>query len=179
MRTIQYWTDIGLVEPDIQPSRGKGKARVYSERNLIEFGMIDLMVTELNYALKEVEAILSLLRIGYMLEGLDESQKEEVLKEVLKKMKLEKLDKDFVKETLDFYTNPEWGIAKDLSYTNVRYMSDDAEGKKGTLRQTIYLHFTDPNEDELVVSGQRIVSTRSLMVGKVKNQAMRKLGLKT
>ena len=35
-RKIQAWTDFGLVIPDIVPPRGKGFARVYSEKNLIE-----------------------------------------------------------------------------------------------------------------------------------------------
>ncbi len=39
-RTITYWTDYGLVVPDIVPSIGRGVPRVYSERNLLEFVMI-------------------------------------------------------------------------------------------------------------------------------------------
>ena len=33
LRTIQFWTDIGLVIPEILPSRGKGKPRIYSPKN--------------------------------------------------------------------------------------------------------------------------------------------------
>ena len=64
IRTIQYWTDYGLVIPDIVPAQGKGKARVYSERNLIEFGMIDIISKELGLSLEEIRILLRFLHLG-------------------------------------------------------------------------------------------------------------------
>lgn len=62
VRKVTYWTDFGLVIPDIKPSRGKGKARVYSERNLIEFAMIKIMVDELDIGLDTIQYIFQNLR---------------------------------------------------------------------------------------------------------------------
>jgi DNA-binding transcriptional MerR regulator len=62
VRKVTYWTDFGLVIPDVKPSRGKGKARVYSERNLIEFGMIKIMVDELNINLDTIQNIFQTIR---------------------------------------------------------------------------------------------------------------------
>lgn len=39
-RTIQYYTDAGLVKPEIDSSRGKGSKRRYSVRNMFEFLLI-------------------------------------------------------------------------------------------------------------------------------------------
>ena len=64
LRTIQYWTDLKLVEPDIVPPTGKGIARVYSERNMIEFCMIDEMVKTHGVALEIIGTILESLRGG-------------------------------------------------------------------------------------------------------------------
>ena len=40
-KTIQTWTDIGLVNPDLIPSQGKGISRVYSSLNLLQFAFAD------------------------------------------------------------------------------------------------------------------------------------------
>lgn len=53
-RTIMYWTDCGSVSPDIYPSQGKGKARVYSERNLVEFAMTDILSKDHDVSLKVI-----------------------------------------------------------------------------------------------------------------------------
>ena len=63
-RNITYWTDFGLVIPDIQPSQGRGVARIYSERNLIEFGMIDIMNKDFGVNLDTIRDILQVLRDG-------------------------------------------------------------------------------------------------------------------
>ena len=56
-RNITYWTDFGLVIPDIQPSQGRGIARIYSDRNLIEFSMIDIMVKVMKVSLDTIQYI--------------------------------------------------------------------------------------------------------------------------
>ena len=66
-RTITYWTDFVGIIPDIQPSAGRGKARIYSTRNLVEFKMIQLM-SRLNVKLETVRYIMQNLRMGYDIE---------------------------------------------------------------------------------------------------------------
>ncbi|MEJ2286762.1 MAG: hypothetical protein P8X85_24595, partial [Desulfobacterales bacterium] len=63
-RNITYWTDLGIVLPDVQASQGRGIARIYSERNLIEFGMIDIMVIDYGISLDSIRYILKILRDG-------------------------------------------------------------------------------------------------------------------
>lgn len=38
-REVQYWTDLGIVEPDISTPPGKGNPRLYSDMNLIDFAV--------------------------------------------------------------------------------------------------------------------------------------------
>jgi len=56
-RTVAYWADFGFVIPEIQPSQGKGITRVYSDRNLVEFGMIDVMVKDLKISLDTIQSV--------------------------------------------------------------------------------------------------------------------------
>lgn len=40
-KVIQTWTDMGLVNPDVIPSQGRGISRVYSSLNLLQFAFAD------------------------------------------------------------------------------------------------------------------------------------------
>lgn len=62
VRTIEFYTDKQMVIPDIEPSQGRGRARVYSERNLVEFAMIEILSRRLARSLGLIGAILKLLR---------------------------------------------------------------------------------------------------------------------
>jgi DNA-binding transcriptional MerR regulator len=62
-RTIEFWTSSGLVVPEIQPSEGKGKARIYSGRNLTEFAMVELLA-RLDIPLDTIRHVLGALRVG-------------------------------------------------------------------------------------------------------------------
>jgi hypothetical protein len=99
-RTIQYWTDHGVVIPDIVPSTGKGKARVYSHRNLIEFGMVDIMCRQMKMELDVASNILDLIRWG----GVGESGFQYGFGQP-----------KGVNLLADFYTSPEWGESKELA----------------------------------------------------------------
>ena len=57
-RTIKYWTDYGLVHPDISPSRGKGVERLFSQRNVTEFEMVEFMTRGLKIQLNFAKHIL-------------------------------------------------------------------------------------------------------------------------
>jgi DNA-binding transcriptional MerR regulator len=112
-RTIQYWTDFGLVIPDVSPSQGRGKARVYSDRNLVEFAMIDYL-SRLHIELASVKAIMAGLRKGY-----DEIKGDngEVQKITFS----------------DFFRNREWGDTKELAFVEVWYPVKSLEAKAQAL----------------------------------------------
>jgi hypothetical protein len=59
VRTIEYYSRIGL--PDVEPP-GRGRAQVYSGRNLVEFAMIEILSRRLARTLELVGAILKLIR---------------------------------------------------------------------------------------------------------------------
>jgi DNA-binding transcriptional MerR regulator len=100
-RNITYWTDFGLVIPDVQPSQGRGVPRVYSVRNLVEFAMIDIMLKQTKTSLDSIQYILKNLREGRFIDW--ERQK-----------KIVGWGKP-VKFT-DFYGNKDWGSRKDVVY---------------------------------------------------------------
>jgi len=62
-RKIQFWVDSGLVVPDVVPPSGRGKAMFFSGRNLIEFGMIQVL-QKCSLTLETIKKIFSLLRKG-------------------------------------------------------------------------------------------------------------------
>jgi DNA-binding transcriptional MerR regulator len=43
-RTIQHYTDIGIVTPEIDSSGGKGSKRLYSARNIFEFLLVQKLL---------------------------------------------------------------------------------------------------------------------------------------
>lgn len=97
LRTITQWVDSGFIVPDVEDSRGKGKARIFSERNLIEFAMLDLMSKGLGVKQLEIKFILNNLKgiwdiawaPFYTLDQIE-----------------------------DFYTSKEWGFSKELAYAH-------------------------------------------------------------
>ncbi|WP_028316710.1 MerR family transcriptional regulator [Desulfatibacillum aliphaticivorans] len=62
IRTIQLWTDQGIVDPDIRPAAGKGIARLYSERNALEFAMVKILAKDFSYRLDCLRDMFTLLR---------------------------------------------------------------------------------------------------------------------
>ena len=106
-RNITYWTDFGLVIPDVQPSQGRGVPRIYSARNLIEFAMIDIMLKQTKTSLDSIHNILKNLRKGRYL---DWKKQKEILGwgEPIK--------------FPDFYDNVDWGAKKDVVYMYFHYV---------------------------------------------------------
>jgi DNA-binding transcriptional MerR regulator len=102
IRTIKFWTDEGLVVPDIVPSQGRGKARVYSSRNLLEFAMVAFL-SELEVELALIRAIMTGLRKGF----------DEVKGEGGKKHR--------VAEFSDFFENEDWGNVRELVFVVARF----------------------------------------------------------
>jgi DNA-binding transcriptional MerR regulator len=42
---VQSWVDHGLVMPEVMPAQGRGFARIYSEKNLIEFSFVNILLS--------------------------------------------------------------------------------------------------------------------------------------
>jgi DNA-binding transcriptional MerR regulator len=181
-RNITYWTDFGLVIPDVQASQGRGISRIYSDRNLIEFAMIDIMVKVMKVSLDTIQYIFKNLRAGFYIEW-------EEQKKVLGWGKPIKFP--------DFFDNQDWGPKKDLLFVEY-YLNDFTE-------QPV----TTPDGRELIDTYQKIFSTilgvfhivdkktnwkkiiqidvdfatfqtgnRMLRLGNIKHQAMIKYGIK-
>lgn len=43
LRAVQYYTERGIVTPDIDPGEGRGNLRRYGPRNLVEFSLIKVL----------------------------------------------------------------------------------------------------------------------------------------
>ena len=57
-RTISFYTDMGVVIPDIANPTGRGKKRVYSEENLIQF-LIVKRLKKYGISLKVIKSVVS------------------------------------------------------------------------------------------------------------------------
>lgn len=113
-RTIQYWTDEGFVIPDIVPSEGKGKARVYSKTNLIEFAMLEIMCGpgHMYLELYDAKFLLKILRNG----GEDESGYQHVMFTGSEDNRFGGSNIPKGSKVLeDFYTSAKWGKTKELA----------------------------------------------------------------
>lgn len=108
-RTITYWTDFVGVKPDIQASAGRGKTRIYSARNLVEFTMIK-MLSQSNVKLETIRYIFQNLRAGYDIE-------------MHSMVAAGKMPSEDLVSFVDFYTNPEWGVGQDLLY--IEYFAEN------------------------------------------------------
>lgn len=148
-RTVQLWTDLELVIPDIQPSGGKGVTRIYSDRNLIEFGMAKVLSERCNVTLSVIRYILEIIRKG-------ESHGELIY---------------------DFYVNPDWGVWRELLYigdireggiAQIRTILFDNERKLINFGKRYIQPFFD--NDTLAIT--------ILMLGKIRNFALKELGLR-
>ena len=172
-RTIQYWTDIGLIIPDIQPSQGKGKARIYSSRNLLEFTMISVMVEHIGVKLETIKYIFQCLR-----EGEDIFHREVMFSDY---KDTEDIPGDKRILFKDFFENSDWGVKKELSYCeSIDYFRKKCEIEK-PLR---FFHIIHVDEDgDLTFNTQHglpgshyPVETNVLWLGSIKNIALAKIG---
>jgi DNA-binding transcriptional MerR regulator len=147
LRTIQFWTDSGLVIPDVYSSGGKGVAKIYSERNLIEFKMIQIMKERCKAQLYIIREILEGLRAGEHKRG------------------------TIVISFKDFYENSEWGNKKELVYivyglAGPRGFHIVEKNRYGTYQEAGGI-FTYPIKDFL--------SFTPFMLGNIKNAAIKEL----
>jgi DNA-binding transcriptional MerR regulator len=176
-RKVQFWVDEKIVTPDIVPPSGRGKAMLFSERNLIEFGMIQIMKDEFGLGLAAIKNILAELR---MISDPDQRTNSSL---------------EFAS---DFYTNLEWGTELELLY--VYQHRDPTSGvlyeavKSLSYRGQDILSITEPKVISEQIDDQRhlkevhppsfeafLASSLPVTVvgiGKIKNLALERLGIK-
>jgi DNA-binding transcriptional MerR regulator len=154
-RTIQLWTDQGLVVPDIRPSQGKGIARVYSARNLLEFAMIDFMVMPLSIPIRTIKYIFDTLREGHC------------------PYQRAVAGKDYDPRTMgfeDFFESSEWGHTKELIF-GVEILLDGADILEAEPIFTVVMRDEGGSFLSKEVSGAIPLRTVRYWLGGIKNGA--------
>jgi DNA-binding transcriptional MerR regulator len=163
VRKVTYWTDFGLVVPDIKPSRGKGKARVYSERNLIEFAMIDVMVDKLKINLDTIQKIFQTLRVGF-------DPRDVHIRDLAE-------SNEPIPKFSGFLDRGEWGRTKELIYTE--WCSPSLFIGSAT---SFYVVDSKSGMNEIIEwdleEGRTMAYQNIIFLGEIKIIAMEKLGLK-
>lgn len=61
-KVVQTWTDMGIVNPDLIPSQGKGISRVYSSLNMLQFAFADELLKCGGINLSTIKWIMDKLR---------------------------------------------------------------------------------------------------------------------
>lgn len=148
--TIEFYTTSGLVVPDIEPSQGKGVPRVFSGRNLMEFGMIAIM-SKMGIPLSTIKCVLDILRKGEW-DPLQEGYEP---------------DTDIEKASFkDFYTSDEWGSEKELFFIRSIDLSDP-----NNLEEDYWIKVQDSPKHEFfeVTPGLETI----LWLGRIKKAAVR------
>jgi len=207
VRTITYWTDRGLVRPDIKPSRGKGRERFFSERNLIEFGMIDLMLKQTDLSLSYIGYILAILQLAHFQKEIDYkafiekffdgklSIGNDKASQLMKRLIFEA--NSIIPEIQDFYTNPEWGVKRELIFMGFGMLlkADFKADKfpkdiKKAIMFGVPLFFVLENIQKMhdtqfekasadLLKMPNVLSSNYIYLGKIKNIAMKRIGLKS
>lgn len=103
-----------MVVPDIEPSQGKGKPRVFSGRNLLQFGMIEVMV-RMETPLSTIKNIMDVLRKG---EWVPEDIKDGYTEEEYKKWQ-----DDNTLKIISFWGGDNWGVNMELVYIESRNLT--------------------------------------------------------
>ena len=152
---MQFWGDRLPIIPEIQGKRGKGSAQLYSERNLIEFGLVDMLVGE-GVPLERIGPILGCLHSGRF--------RSDVKTEVV-------FD--------DFYTNPAWGDTKELVF-----ITDRLDKKSGfplwfavVQKGKNWAHEVGKSISESRLSRDDYGSIVLLKLGTMKKRVLKKLGV--
>jgi len=168
--TIEYYTNAGLVVPDLEPSQGRGKPRIYAERNLIEFQMIESM-SRMSVSLDRIRHILEVLRQGKW------SSDTALVPVGVFNVKQQKWEIDFP----DFWTSGEWGVSKELVFK----ASSLFAGTRSSALEWFYLLDTG-NRDNMIKNlvlmtefekDNKVTSDveMTIWLGKIKNEAKRRV----
>ncbi|WP_028315702.1 MerR family transcriptional regulator [Desulfatibacillum aliphaticivorans] len=153
IRTIQLWTDQGIVFPDVRAASGKGIARLYSERNLLEFAMVKILAKDYNIKLTQLQSMFLLLR-------------QDDLGETPSGFK-------------DFYTDPSYGNSKEMLYVmsinassmgggNQLIVMTKEKGKDFAGLENLVQPFSET---------EAVIGFSILFIGRIKKQAMEMAGV--
>lgn len=151
IRKIKTWTDLGLITPDIVPATGKGVEQVYSQKNLIEFGMIKLLKDKYACSINFIRHILTSL-----------NKEIDITKDAFTK--------------LDFFSDPQIGINKEILY-----ISQDFKTNRGIYIYVAKKNQNSVFEIEsnVIAAGVNkfgVITVISL--GKIRNEAIEKFSIK-
>ena len=61
LRSIQYYTERGVIVPEVDPGEGKGSKRLYSKKNLVEIGIIKCL-SDYQLAFPVVKRVMGFLK---------------------------------------------------------------------------------------------------------------------
>lgn len=134
---VQAWTDSEIINASISGSKGKGRARIYSHEDLIQFCMLKIWKDECSYSLGDIKIYLDFLRRGIPENGvsLDDipggkeflEAKKNTLALAIDAVNL--IDTDFLREKFlhaagiiykDFFLNTVWGLEKEVVIATVK-----------------------------------------------------------
>jgi DNA-binding transcriptional MerR regulator len=59
-RQVQFYTEQGIIVPEVDPGEGRGKTRLYSDHNLFQFGIIKVLV-DLGLSVHKIKFIMDFL----------------------------------------------------------------------------------------------------------------------
>jgi len=121
LRAIQYYTERGVVSPDVDEGAGKGSKRLYSKQNLVELSIIKAL-SEYQIAFPIVKTVMDLLRTPLPYKKEDKEMKVhsggilEIWEQIESSAYIElfKREKGFLpmfsvkKKGDDFTINPQW-----------------------------------------------------------------------
>lgn len=158
--TIEFYTASGLVIPDIEPSQGKGVPRVYSGRNLMEFGMIEVM-SRIGTTLSTAKNVLSILRKGEWHVPEEDRPISDKKKKGIFSLGEAQYDVSFK----DFWTSEKWGLTEELFFVEVRDLSPSGE-----LFCDVYVYVQEKPMEEYVQSEASM--TTVLWLGRIKKAAV-------
>jgi len=111
-RQVQFYTEQGVVLPEIDPGEGRGKTRLYSQHNLHQFLIIKGLV-DFGMAISKIRSIIKHIEhIGKFdaMEGFEEKVQED--KELQLYVKIFQHEDDTLKVTLMLNRDKTWPVIK-------------------------------------------------------------------
>jgi len=118
---VQAWTDSEIINASISGSKGKGRARIYSHEDLIQFCMLKIWKDECSYSLGDIKIYLDLLRRGIPENGvsLDDIPGGKEFLEAKKNTLALAIDAvNLIYK--DFFLNTFWGLEKEVVIATVK-----------------------------------------------------------
>ena len=118
---VQAWTDSEIVNASISGSKGKGRARIYSYEDLVQFCMLKVWKDRCSYSLNDIKIYLDILR-----KGIPEncpSWDDITVEQVCEFLKNPPVPTATDAENIiykDFFLNTFWGLKKEVVIATVK-----------------------------------------------------------